>query len=119
MRLSSLIHGIFVVILLVSSGWIVSYYWQVHTLEAIRVLPTYVMVLSLVYVLSQIIKRLLSKNRFWWDWLYYIGLLSAMLPTFIATVENESIFHLITDIGTPFLTIPVLFDLYQLIKNKK
>lgn len=119
MRLSPLFRGLLLLVLLITSSWVVFFYWNTDILDEIRRLPTYVMVLCLVYVIAQILKRLISKSRFWWDWLYYIGLAAAMLPTFMADSDNASMFHLLTDFGTPFLVLPVLFDFYQLFKNQK
>ncbi|GAB5418083.1 MAG: hypothetical protein Crog4KO_31630 [Crocinitomicaceae bacterium] len=70
------------------------------------------------YVLLQVVKRFTHQRRYWWDWLYYIGLAAAMLPTFLASAESEGLMHIITDFGTPFLAIPVMLDLYTLFKKK-
>jgi hypothetical protein len=100
------------------SGWVIGYYWNVQSLDAIRVLPKQIMIACLVYVLVQILKRFVQKERHWWDWLYYVGLISAMLPTFLVSSKNEDFFHILTDFGAPFLFIPVVLDLYTLIRQK-
>lgn len=94
----------------VVSCFIIGYYWSNSTLSSISLVPISIMVLALVYILIQIAKRFFVKEQNWWDWLYYIGLLSMMTPTFFANSSNESVFHLITDYGTLFLIIPILFD---------
>lgn len=118
MRPASIFHGMLLLILLVASGWVINYYWNVQTLDAIRVLPKQIMIACLVYVLVQILKLFVQKKRHWWDWLYYIGLIAAMLPTFFVSSESEDFFHALTDFGTPFLFIPIVLDLYTLIRQK-
>ena len=110
MQSSRLIHGLILVLVFLMGGWIVIYFWGASTLVEIRILPKTVMYGCLVYVILQVLKRLVHKRRYWWDWLYYIGLASAILPTFLASSENERILHILTDFGSTFLLIPVLLD---------
>lgn len=98
------------VILLALGGVICYYFWTNDSLASIRRLPMYIMVLSLCYVLIQILKRMTLKENNWWDWLYYIGLGSMMIPTFMANSENYSMMSILTDFGSPFLLVPVFFD---------
>jgi len=119
MRSSKLFHGVLLLALLAIGGMIVRYYWQADSLDAIRLLPRYLMILFLAYVLIQVLKRWLYKVRNWWDWIYYIGLAAAMIPTFLASKESMEMFHTITDYGTLFLMIPVMLDLYILMKRKR
>lgn len=119
MRSSKLFHGVLLLSLIALAVMIARYYWQADALDAIRMLPRYLMFLFLGYVLLQILKRWLYKDRNWWDWIYYIGLASAMLPTFMASEESAHLFHSITDYGTIFLIIPVVLDFYILMKLKR
>lgn len=119
MRSSKLFHGILLVILLAIGGVVVRYYWLVDSLDAIRILPRYLILLFLAYVLLQVLKRWLYKERNWWDWIYYIGLASAMLPTFMASTESIDMFQFMSKYGTLFLIIPVALDLYTLMKQKR
>ena len=73
-------------------------------------LPMYVMLLSFGYVLTQILKRSLIKNQYWWDWLYYVGLIAIVTPTFFASEESLSTFQWTTDIGSLFLVVPLVLD---------
>jgi hypothetical protein len=118
MKNAKLYKSLFIVALLVLGGCIVFYYWSVDTLEAIKFVPVYIMVLCLVYVLLQILKRYLFKSHKWWDWLYYIGLLSVMIPGYMVTSENLSTFAMMSDYGTLFLLIPALFDGIDLTQKK-
>jgi hypothetical protein len=98
---------------------IVGYYWSNSTLSSISLVPIYVMVLALCYVILQIIKRFYLKVPRWWDWLYYIGLISIMIPTFFADDSNQGVFHFITDYGSLFLIFPILFDIKTLFNGNR
>jgi hypothetical protein len=98
---------------------IVLYFWNVNTLVEITKLPLYVLILTVVYIGFQMVTRRFSKKQNWWDWIYYIGLASIMLPVVMAKPENEKIFHLLTDFGILFLLLPVLIDGYNFVKNQK
>lgn len=98
---------------------IVLYFWNVNTLVEITKLPLYVLILTVVYIGFQMVTRRFSKKQNWWDWIYYIGLASIMLPVVMAKPENENIFHLLTDFGILFLLLPVLIDGYNFVKNQK
>lgn len=88
-------------------------------MSEIAQVPVSLMILCLCYVLLQILKRFLFKSQNWWDWLYYVGLLSVMIPTYMINEDNESMFTSLATYGTVFLIIPVLFDVKELIENKK
>lgn len=118
MRSSKLFHGILLAALSGIALYIIRYYWTTEELDAIRRLPMELMVLCLGYILIQVLKRWLYRNRNWWDWVYYIGLASAMLPTVLASDESAGLFHTITDYGTVFLLVPVILDVYALLKYK-
>jgi uncharacterized membrane protein HdeD (DUF308 family) len=104
---------------LVVGALVIMYYWSVVDVDGILMLPMYVVILSFVYVLLQILKRYLFKRKNWWDWLYYIGLIAIVLPTFFVNETNAATYHLLTDYGTFFLIIPILLDGAQLVKNKE
>jgi len=87
-------------------------------MDGIQMLPMHLVILSFVYVLLQILKRYLFKRKNWWDWLYYIGLVSIVLPTFFVNETNTDFYHLLTDYGTFFLIIPILLDGTQLVNTK-
>jgi len=95
------------------------HYWTTDDLEGITQIPTFTLILTLVYILIQISKRYIFKNQNWWDWLYYLGLIAMMLPTVLANDSNASLFHILTDYGTLFLIIPIFFDGKQLINGKR
>jgi len=96
---------------------IVLYYWTTSGLEGIRNAPLHVMLLCTAYILLQVGRRFLFSRQFWWDWLYYIGLLAIVTPVFWATENNVDVFSWCTDIGTVFLIVPVLLDGMAILKG--
>jgi hypothetical protein len=100
------------------SGEIVRYYWFNDSLESIVDVPEYVMVLALVYVFSQIIRRKYSRKQHGWDWLYYLGLIAMIIPTLLADSNNLVYFNYLTDYGTMFLILPVLLEGNYQLKHK-
>ena len=86
---------------------------------AIQTVPFYLMFIAIAYIIVQILKRYLTKSQNWWDWMYYIGLTSMMLPIFFVTTENLEIFNAITDYGSFFFVIPVGFDLKAMLNKSQ
>lgn len=117
MRSFNLLKGGLLAVLLILGSWIVSFYWTQTSLDDIVRLPMYIKILFLIYVLVQMLKRMISKSRNWWDWLYYVGLITAILPTFFAADTVANFYNIMTDVGTPFLVIPVLLDFYLIFKQ--
>lgn len=109
---------LFIVSLAVLAGLIVFYYWSHASFESLAYVPMYVMVLTLVYIVIQILKRFIYKAQNWWDWLYYIGLVSMMLGIFLSSKETTATYNWITDLGVPFLFAPMIFDLKALIQKE-
>lgn len=101
------------------AGAINYYYWNVGNYMEMIYLPLYLLVLAVVYILLQIGKRYLFQRQFWWNWLYYLGLISMMAPTLFANQKNELFFNIVTDFGTLFLFIPLVLDGRQNLIKKK
>ena len=118
MKTKKLFKFLITIALLAVGGSIVSYFWSVNTADSVARLPFYVTVLCMVYVGLQILKRLLFKSQNWWDWLYYFGLISVMLPAYMIAEETLGMYSLMTDYGTLFLIIPALMDGWDNIKGK-
>lgn len=89
------------------------YYWTNSSLGSIRFVPFHILIIAFAYILLQLIKRrfIRTLSRKWWDWLYYPGLLSMILPLYFATESNLSLWNLLSDIGIAFLIITPLLDL--------
>ena len=100
------------------AGAIVRYYWLYDSLESIVDVPEYVMVLALVYVFLQIIRRKYSSKQQWWDWLYYLGLIAMIIPTLLADSTYLVYYNYLTDYGTLFLILPVLLEGKHQLNNK-
>lgn len=124
MRNERLILAFAIIAKLISSVFICLYFWNATQLFEIKQIPLSILILAVIYIGLQMVTRKLSTVHNWWDWVYYIGLLSIMIPVTFANAKSELVFHLITDIGTICLVLPVLADGYFFIsgystKNKK
>ena len=105
--------------MLACAGIIINYYWQNSTIESLKEIPMYVMILALVYILIQILKRSIYKEQRWYDWLYYIGLIAMMLPTILVSESNLTLFNYITDTCTLFLIVPIVLEGKVIVNGKK
>ncbi len=117
MKNSKILKILILVVMFLLGNAISMYYWSNDDLASMKFVPMFIMVLALVYILMQIFKRYLYKEKNWWDWLYYIGLLAIVLPTYFATEENISTFQKVTDFGSLFLVFPLLFDFKKMIQK--
>ncbi len=92
-----------------------SYFWKSNDLAHLQQIPIYILMLAAIYIGLQLLTRKLSQVQNWWDWVYYFGLLSIMLPNLLANRSNQNIFHFISDYGTICLIIPAIIDGWNLI----
>lgn len=104
---------------LIISIFVALYYWKVSDLTSITELPFYVLGLCVAYILLQMLTRRISAASHWWDWVYYLGLISVMLPVTFANEANLALFNWVTDLGVALLILPVLVDGYLLISTTK
>lgn len=104
--------------MLVCAAIIMLYFWGREDLFSLKRLPLYIMIAALAYILIQILKRSIYKEQRWYDWLYYIGLVSIMIPTLLANEENQQFYHFLTDYGTLFLIVPVVIEAKNAINEK-
>ena len=118
MKNEKMIRVLLSVSMILFGGLIVAYFWSHETIEAILYVPMHVMIFALVYILLQIVKRFLFKERNWWDWLYYIGLAALVVPRYFISEDNLSMFNSLIAFGTLFLIIPVLMDGKKLMASK-
>lgn len=117
MKHSKTLRSILSLVGLVISSFVIMYYWSADTLEAIKFVPVQIMVLILVYILLQLLKRVITKSQNWWDWLYYIGLMAVALPVFMANDTNYTTFLTATQLGVSFLAIPILIEGFYIVKE--
>jgi len=91
------------------------YFWKNDSLVSIRRIPMLLILEGLVYIGLQMMTRRIQIVGKWWDWIYYFGLLSIMIPVTFADQANLSTWNLVTDGGTVLLIVPAMIDLYKLI----
>lgn len=116
-----LVRGIVLFLMYAYAGAICFYIWSNDSLNSMKYIPMYIMLIAVLYILFQMMQRYVFKRQNWWDWLYYIGLLSIVAPRFLVTQENIESINLFADLAVLFLIIPLLFDTKQLLteKNKR
>jgi hypothetical protein len=114
-----ILHLLFNIVMLTIGLILCLEYWQTEQFSAIKQVSVPIMILVIIYITFHFFKRLLFKNIKWWDWLYYIAMVSIALPVFFANSINENFYHWILDIGSTFFIIPVLIDSYDWWKNRK
>jgi len=119
MKENRILRASMLVAMLVCAGIVVNYYWQNSTIEALKEIPVYVMIVTLVYILIQIFKRSIYKEQRWYDWLYYVGLIAMMLPTVLVTETNLTLFNYVTDVCTLFLIVPIVLEGKVIVNGKK
>lgn len=115
MKFANIIVPIAIIGKLILSILICSYFWDSNELSQIQHIPILILSYTVVYIGLQLLTRKFSIVQNWWDWVYYAGLLSIMIPTFIATKDNQKLVHLITDYGTICLILPVFVDGWQFV----
>jgi uncharacterized membrane protein HdeD (DUF308 family) len=102
---------------LIIGAIVCGYFWKATSIDQVSTLPIWLLILTVVYIGLQMFSRKYSEAGHWWDWIYYLGLISIMVPVSIINEENESLCHLITDVGTVMLIAPPLADLYVFYKK--
>lgn len=117
-RVIRILDYILVFVLIVSAVFIIIYYMLAKTMDDLRNLPAYFLLVVVAYIGAQLIKQLIHKKRPWYNWLYYLGLIAIVVPLPLFSVESESVFT-ITRVGAFFLLIPPIIELYLLSKNRK
>lgn len=117
MNTTRLILALAIIVKLALSVLISSYFWNATTLMEIKQLPIYILILAVAYIGLQMLTRKLSGIQNWWDWVYYVGLLSIMIPAMLANAENFKLYHAITNYGTLCLILPVLVDGYYFVNK--
>ncbi len=103
-----LIERLIIVVMLITGGYIIYYYWNTQDLYDLRNLPMSVISAIMLYIICQLAKRFLFKEMGWYDWLYYIGLISVLMPLLLKQ-ETGNWLNLVTDYGSLFLLVPPIF----------
>lgn len=119
--MKKILSYIFAIVLLVTAVYINFYYWTVSEIDELRNLPPLLLSAVIIYLLVQLIKKSLNKNKVvWYDWVYYLGIIGILLPLISIFSSGEWLFTM-TRIGAIFLLIPpiiALIMLYNKSKNK-
>lgn len=97
---------------------IVSYYWGIRKYVEILHPPFWVWLVALIYILLQIVRRKISHDRRWWDWLYYVGLSAMVLPVFFGNEEIGVFFIRMAQWGSFMFLVPVLLYGSLMVKRK-
>lgn len=119
MKENKKVYAILLLLSLICSSYIIVHYWMNTEVADLTDLPMDVFIALFGYVFIQIGKRQWFSARNWWDWLYYIGLTTAVLPTFFATAENAASYSIAAQIGSFFLLLPVVIDGKSLFNDAK
>jgi len=117
MKNSKSIRSIISLVGLILSSMIIMYYWSIIDLIQLIKVPMQVMILVLIYIGLQLLKRNLVKQQNWWDWLYYIGLFAIALPIFFASPSNFELVLKFSQFGVLFLAIPIFIEGYFIVKQ--
>lgn len=104
--------------MLICSVAIQGYYWNAETFESIHELPGWVMILALLYVVQNTIKKRLSPGFQWVELLSYAGLLAMILPV-LQTDGTAEYWAWVTDLGTLLLVMPVLIEGKKTLNERK
>lgn len=113
-----ILHWVFTGLSLLCSLYIVNYYISAELLSDIRMLPIGMLVAISIYIALQLIKRFLLKKMYWFDWLYYLGLVSILIPMLLKHEQGEWLKD-VCDFGSLFLAISPLFGAIVLLLRPK
>lgn len=103
-----LIERLVIIIMLACAGFIIYYYWNTQELENLRSLSMLLISAIMLYIICQLVKRFIFNKMGWYDWVYYIGLISILMPLLLKQETGEWL-HAITDYGSLFLLVPPIF----------
>lgn len=117
LKKNKIVELLIVILMGVFAGICIAYYWSISSFEGLKFVPMKIMIFAFCYILLQIIKRFIFRKQNWWDWLYYIGLLAIVIPSYLATDSNYSAMLLFAQVGTCFLIIPLIFDIIGLVRT--
>jgi hypothetical protein len=107
------------VVMLIIGVIINAHYWQTEQFSDIKQVGVPLMGMVMTYIGLHFLKRVLFIVIHWWDWLYYLALMSIALPVLLADSITENIFHWMIDLGTTFFVIPIVIDTYYLFQQRK
>ncbi len=116
-KLKRIIHFILLGALLLTGLYIFGYYLFAQDITQLKTLPVSFLVVVILYIALQLVKRFVQKEVPWYNWLYYLGLISIVAPLPLFSLQDDWIFT-VTRYGTLFLLVPPTIDLIRLIKQE-
>lgn len=105
--------------MLVSAGIVIAYYWLNSDFESVHKLPTFVLIIILAYLIFNFLRKQVNRQTVWWDWIYYIGIISILFPITIGKPEQIQLINVATDIGSLFLLVPIFMEIKKILPVKK
>jgi hypothetical protein len=108
---------LFAISLLISC-LIISYFWFIHR-DFTRKIEIWVMILAVVYIAIELVKKNLLQFVSRWNRLYYIGLLGIIAPVALENKAGPETLRWITNIGVLFLLAPLVVEAGTLFKAKQ
>jgi len=105
--------------MLFTAGIAILYFWFHSDFESVHKLPSYVLFVVLLYLGFNFLRKQLNPKSAWWDWIYYVGIVSILFPITLGKPEQLELINLVTDFGTLFLLIPIFMDAKKVLKDKK
>jgi hypothetical protein len=108
---------VLLVALIATALYVFVYYQFANSITELRSLPTSFLIVVIVYILAQLIKRFIQKKMPWYNWLYYLGLVAVIVPLPLFSVQGNWIFS-VARYGSLFLLIPPVVEFIILIKKK-
>jgi hypothetical protein len=104
------------IVLFAVSAFVSYHYWFVFDQFGLRDLPTLIWSSLIIYILIQLIKRMITKKMEWYDYSYYIALIVILLP-FIVPGNPEWMLSL-TRYGVLFLLLSPLAELFKFSRKR-
>jgi hypothetical protein len=112
------IHILFLASSSLIALFLIVYFWFIYDFES-QNLPTFVLVLALVYITIEMLKKNFLKIDFVWNRLYYIGLFAIIAPIAFSDKMSFETLRIINQLGILFLLAPVFIEGKQILKDKK
>ncbi len=105
--------------MLASAGIVIAFYWMNSNFESVHKLPSFVLIVILVYLIFNFLRKQVNQQTVWWDWIYYLGIISILFPIAIGKPEQIQLINITTDIGSLFLLVPIFMEVKKLQAVKK
>lgn len=109
------LHVLILILNLSIALFLVVFFWFYYSFESNKT-PTFIMILALVYILIEMLKKNYLKIDFIWNRLYYIGLFAIIIPVAFADKLSIETIKYINQFGVLFLLSPFIIETYHLKK---